>query len=721
MKTNAQKCKIDLHVHSPASADYAGARGPRGYAELASAYVDAGVSVIALTDHNTVKGYIEYQAHAANAKSAYGFIAARNDNPTYSKQLKEEVDCYGRLHVFPGVEISVYPNIHIILIFDPCVINEVTEFLRNDAELGDAVENGDPAKTSKHSVLVILEKAAIRFGDKFFCILPHVESSKGVWQELEGGARADILKDDKVLAVQFSNPETVNQMSAALNNPQYKRRSPLGFIQASDYHGSSGIQAASAHAIVQMQPPISFQALRDVLGKKEFIRNSHEFVEQHMADYVNGYKCISFNFTNKLEIPPDREADFLRGLCGIMNAPNTVLRMNLHNVASTAEKGGEIVTELIKKLIDKIDPPDSFEFEVAQFDQSNTRQRFIVKFKNKRLRLFDSICWIIDDGNARPAHAWELECIVSGNLYTRYGKASQNSLVSASERLLQASSSIPAVPIVARMDNYLERRRTGQFELKLVRPSYSKEICEDLGYPNGVADGDFYLIRHDLNLKGGRLNQEQVYYRFSVATYPLAGRKQEEPVVVGPNCLIVFPDGGVNVIEQARPLYAPYPVFVITIAESAGLGDQEKHDRLYGLSAWLKSSFVLWYIIAIYGTDDLFDVLISHRRLPLPKDAKALHGLSVFTKNILVEERTFLRECAKPKTTRDKTEDVEEANKHNRSVSKTMRLVDRDVLRYLQADSDEINEIYRALSKLNLYNFEIASDLEEFVKDTTGR
>ena len=49
-----------------------------------------------------------------------------------------------------------------------------------------------------------------------------------------------------------------------------------------------------------------------------------------------------------------------------------------------------------------------------------------------------------------------------------------------------------------------------------------------------------------------------------------------------------------------------------------------------------------------------------------------------------------------------------------------MRLIDREVFRHLAFSADEVREVYRVLRALGLYDYDISSTLNEFVKDLTG-
>src|SRR2546427_9848750 len=90
-KTGLQWRKLDLHVHTPASADFD--KRQMSPDDFVSAAIRKGVDGIAITDHNTAE---------------------------WIDQIKEAAK--GKLAVFPGVEITAAGgkegSIHIIAIFD---------------------------------------------------------------------------------------------------------------------------------------------------------------------------------------------------------------------------------------------------------------------------------------------------------------------------------------------------------------------------------------------------------------------------------------------------------------------------------------------------------------------------------------------------------------------------------------------------------------------------
>jgi hypothetical protein len=723
MKTTDHNVKIDLHVHSPASVDYMGNKSAHGYAELVKAFVDEEVDAIAITDHNTINGYIEYHQQVEATRETYRLMAARDDNSSVVNDLKCELERFERLRVFPGVEITAYPNVHVILIFDESVVPKVSDFLKDDLALGEAVQHGDPKKCSKQSVVALLDLATSRFGNRFFCVLPHVETSKGAWEELgKGAARVELFRDGRVVAAQFSNPDTVKHISETASNDTYKRKSPLGFIQCSDYHGDPNIKPASQYSMLKASMPLDFDALRNALSDPNCVRCSHEFVEKLLEQFLKGRPQVVFEFTNKLEIDNARRKDLARALCGILNSGNATIRLNLFNVADEGSRDAEPISKLFEDLLNDLDPKEGVDYTISQFHQSTSRQRFCITIdRNSKLRLLDGVCWVVDGPIPQPAPAWRIEQIVAQAHYLRVGENKQKALESASTQLIRVSNAFPAMPIAARLEPLLSHKRCGAFELKVIAPNYPSSLRDHLGCINGYIEGDFIQIRPGLDLKGGRQNDQRDYYRFSAPIYRLAGRKKEKGDSVGPNCSVVFPEGGANYAAKRMLIFAPLPVFEVKLPAKHGLGRRAEEEMSLGFTAWLKSSFLLWYLNSVYQTDDVFYIMLQGRRVPLTSDDKFIRSLSVFGRNIITAEHAVLSATAKEHPSKtDETRFVELIKNHNKSVRDNMRLIDREVFRHLAFSADEVREVYRVLRALGLYDYDISSTLNEFVKDLTG-
>jgi len=715
--SNIKDYKIDLHVHTPASIDYKGGSGQKAFKVLLESYAEQDVDLIAVTDHNTIQGYLDYCKYRDQANQIYQLMLGRDEGPETISQLASEVLCYSKVEVLPGVEISVYPGIHLILVFDVAVVERVNGFLRDDLGLGDAVATGDPAKVSQLSAVAVIEKAEELFPGQFFCILPHAESSKGAWKELSGQSRADLFKHESVLAVQFLNPDTRIHIKKAMSNGDYKRKDAFKFIQASDYHGSPSVKPAQQFTTVASEVPLDWAQLKNLfLGKANF-RSSCEHVEERLQNYLKGRPQLQIEFQNNMNLNDERRDDLMRSLSALLNTPECTLRINLFNAVETKEKGADAIAELVKDLTKGLDSSDPYTFNIAQFHDSDTRQRFCIDVPSTtRIRLWENVAWIAgENGVARPARAWEIERQVSQSFYNRYGKEKQKSLVRTSGELLMISNSFPAFSIASRLDRLLAKKQLLGFTAAFERMTPRSVKKESERHSNGFASGDHYDVGDHGLLRGGRLFKQKDYYRFTTS---LHRQKEEHPATVfvatEPSVLVAT-NGAVTYAEESLPTYSVRPIFVVTSDES---DTDNKKEELLGLTAYLKSSFVLWYSVALHQSDDIFDLILKHRRLPLPAEPGWLATLSKYSRSVIKNELEFLgSQEVKPESKKERQAALKKADIHNVSVLDNMKAIDKEVFRILEFNKDEVREVYRVLKELDLYDYGIGEDLDEFIED----
>ena len=276
--------------------------------------------------------------------------------------------------------------------------------------------------------------------------------------------------------------------------------------------------------------------------------------------------------------------------------------------------------------------------------------------------------------------------------------------------------------IIARLEPFLSRKLCSDFESKFGTTDYPSALEDNYGCVNGYSEGDYIQLRPEIDLKGGRLKQQRDYYRFSAPIFKYAGRKQEEGIKVGSNCAIVFPDGGVNYVENPMTVFALFPVFEVRLSDALGFETTAEKEMVLGFVAWLKSSFLLWYMSSIQQTDDVFDLMLNKRRIPITADNGFLRSLSVFAQNIIIAEQAHLKMTSKNSPSKSERERIsDQILKHNKAVRHNMRLIDREIFRHFQFTAEEITEVYRVLRSLDLFDYDINATLETFVKEVTGK
>lgn len=202
--------RCDLHVHTPASYDYAGASD---YAAWAEGVVASGVDAVAITDHNSADGI-----HKARAALA------------------------GRAVVFPGVELTVAHGVHLLVLFDPESGPEhVNHYLSKvDVPLTDRKKKEARSQRSLEDAMRIATECG------GLCILAHVDGKKGLLHShvqrgktpSPGDPARKALQSPHVAAVGVKDPDSELLKWVDGTIPDYLPPDgrPLPQIRSSDAH-----------------------------------------------------------------------------------------------------------------------------------------------------------------------------------------------------------------------------------------------------------------------------------------------------------------------------------------------------------------------------------------------------------------------------------------------------------------------------------------------------
>jgi hypothetical protein len=180
--------RCDLHVHTPESYDYT-KRGEVTFADWAAGVVASGVHVVALTDHNTPKGIDP-------ARAALG----------------------DRATLFPGVELTVSPGVHLLVLFDPSVGRDEVAALLTKCDVPVAGW-GEKATMSPKSVEDAMREAHQLGG---LCILAHVDADSGVLKAIKPGeSLRRALRSDRLAAIEVKHgdPELLKYVDGTI--PDY--------------------------------------------------------------------------------------------------------------------------------------------------------------------------------------------------------------------------------------------------------------------------------------------------------------------------------------------------------------------------------------------------------------------------------------------------------------------------------------------------------------------
>jgi hypothetical protein len=231
---------VDLHVHTPASFCYKGEKNDAEYLKILRLYSDKNIKLIAITDHNTLKGYFKFlelkREINEKIKVLKPYATQYADLNTELEILESEYKLFEDVCILPGVEFEATPGIHLLFVFDPASDLSCVEQLLIKAGYTAEIQGREvPDILSDMDVIKSLNEAA-NLGA--IIIAAHADSNKGIYNDLKpGNYRAQVFKSSFLTAISYKNSHSRMKMETWLQNEEYKRREPIAFIQSSDYHG----------------------------------------------------------------------------------------------------------------------------------------------------------------------------------------------------------------------------------------------------------------------------------------------------------------------------------------------------------------------------------------------------------------------------------------------------------------------------------------------------
>ena len=164
--------------------------------------VELEVSVLAITDHNSVSSVTEFRYAAADRG----------------------------ITIFPGFEISSSEGIHILCLYPPDTAGEKLERFLGEFGIRSPEPSSDlPSESFEQVLQKVREQGGIT-------VAAHITGDKGLFEVLDGQARIRAWRNEDLLAVQIPGPvsDLPNSVRPIVenNNPDYCRTHTVGEKQA---------------------------------------------------------------------------------------------------------------------------------------------------------------------------------------------------------------------------------------------------------------------------------------------------------------------------------------------------------------------------------------------------------------------------------------------------------------------------------------------------------
>jgi len=282
--------QIDLHLHTPASADYL--EPGVSYLDILEAAEQKGLDIIAFTDHNTVAGYREMSEEVENLEmlDRLGRI-----QPKEKQRLEQYRRLLDKILVLPGFEFTATLGFHILGIFSPETDVRELEFILRQLNIPlDKIDAGSTEVGATDDVLtayrVIDEAGGI-------VIAAHANANHGVAMRrmgFGGQTRIAYTQDPHLHALEVTDLEKKGRRTTVRffngSRPEYPR--PMRCIQGSDAHRlvqdprdpqHLGIGERTTEVLLD---EVSFEALREVFVGNDFALTRAYHPAKKPADFI---------------------------------------------------------------------------------------------------------------------------------------------------------------------------------------------------------------------------------------------------------------------------------------------------------------------------------------------------------------------------------------------------------------------------------------------------
>ncbi len=293
-KSRMQWYRVDLHLHTPASADYQ--EPDVTYLDILRKAEFRGLDIIAFTDHNTVAGYgamfqeIERLEYLENLGRAL---------PDEMRTLAEYRRLLDKVLVLPGFEFTATFGFHILGIFSPNTpIRQIEHTLLSLNVPPDTLDAGSSIVGASADVLTAYRVITQAGG---LCIAAHANSAHGVamiGMDFGGQTRIAYTQDSNLHALEVTDLSKrgrgTTQRFFDGTKSEYPRR--MRCIQGSDAHRLNALgpdkNGKQAHlgvgdrvTEVQLAEP-TFEALLELLRSNDFSRSKAYTASHKPYDYV---------------------------------------------------------------------------------------------------------------------------------------------------------------------------------------------------------------------------------------------------------------------------------------------------------------------------------------------------------------------------------------------------------------------------------------------------
>ena len=682
--------KADLHVHTPASDCFEGDTTVNGYWEILNNAVKNNIDIIAITDHNTIAGYETFMNLRKDTQNEYTIIQKYNIPEEDEKKLKDKIELFKKVYIVLGVEITLNPGVHIIVL---CPENDKAELNELLDEIGYTSERrgSDKDISPNMDVKTFLSNPKLK-GKIVYA--PHVDSNKGIWDELSGRYREEIFSANCINAISCNNASQLSQIKKLVAlQPGYIRKKPFAYINASDAHHE--LDVGSKYSFFSLDE-FSFESIKRAFEAPE--EKISDIERPGFASFVN--RCIESNksvFVEKLEELP-------KSICAILNNGYGyvilgVTRNKLYSGINIVEKELQnIINDSMSRISIANQRHARISFTILSEKLGNGKCACVISVKDHRHGLWvldNKETYILEECSFKLGTINDIELLVRENILNElqdFNNRNDTIIKDAMNKMAQASFPISKYILFDKLSaksillGYL-------FNVNPINKNISCNfILDKLENINGHPTGNVYFVTES----NPRL--DYACLRYSCPTYNCDDEEYISQLqqFKGP-AIVISSKGGCHLIDTTDTFYidALDDALVLTPKETL----EKEQISLYHIIAWLKSNFCIWTCLGKTGSTNVYNPDVFNK-LFFANNQRFVNNTEIesLVKNILDKEKNFLIDSSKFSLDDYEKYDqfCKDHNNHISAISYRIESIIQESYQIAEEDIDLINNDLKA-------------------------
>ena len=690
--------KIDLHIHTPASEDYKGNKeDDKEYLRILHAAKSKRLSVIAITDHNSIEGYRKIKdLELSLSKERRELLTASPSQATERlSAIEKDLLLFQNILILPGVEFEVRGSIHVLVIFNNTTpIDIIYKFICDGgyepADFGKKV----PSTLQAWDIFALYNESK-----KYDCLVidAHTDSTKGIWNTLEGQTRINALKSPQLVAVCYKRETQRANIQSLLDNVlEYKRDIPLSFVKFSDAHEPSTV--GSLKTLVRLDK-VDFESL-----KQAFYNPSENIAtEEPSLAKILDHLMTSKTSYGILDMSEPNMSYFEKLVCALHNTDGGHLLFGVSPDKKKVGLSGSMKDDknIIKKIISSIDHVEQETSGQIKLYPLQQRDRIIVSVRVSPSRELASLkddgrVYSIKNGKLNILSASEVQRLIETRITEDIGGKITKRLAFLERECRSTQYLVSAIPILHKFE---DNSNKANFLLDLIIDNGItldyKKTTQLMKIPNGLSRGNLFFAGEAI--QSPRL--EYTYLRYTVPIFFVPHLNVSSKTI---NTIYIVRGGAVYYYPKDLPVSTSKPPILKL--------HQSKINTPYGLIltlCFLKSSFLLWYCKTKFDSVDIFlPEVFKNIRLPFIDTknvncVELLNNLKIHFGEILKLEKEYL--LTSRKLLRNKEEFNNYTNSHNSLVDYHAYNIDFIIYQLLHLTPDEIHSIEDYLKLNDIY------------------